>query len=287
MNQTCGLRRGFPGAPAARAGFTLIELLVVIAIIAIIAALLLTALARAKRKAQEIHCVNNLKQLQIGWQMYAGDNYDFMLPNSPEGNASPTDPTKNADSWCSHASEGWGALDANTNVFYYLTSIMAPYMSGQLGVYKCPADTVASANGQRLRSYSMNSQCGLDTAALQQLSQTYNPNFGTYSKISQILNCPGPAMTFIFCEENICSLNDGYLQVSCQPAPEEFPDVPGSYHVWDAGFSFADGHAEMHKWLTPILKIPVKYGFTENNVLAGNNNADWLWFTQRSACASQ
>jgi type II secretory pathway pseudopilin PulG len=54
----------------------LIELLVVIAIIAILAALLLPTLTRAKLKAQGFFCVNNLKQLQLAWFMYSGDNSD-------------------------------------------------------------------------------------------------------------------------------------------------------------------------------------------------------------------
>jgi prepilin-type N-terminal cleavage/methylation domain-containing protein len=256
-------------------GFTLIELLVVIAIIAILAGMLLPALSKAKSKALQVQCLGNLKQLQLGWQLYAGDFNDYMVPNAPSG-ATPQ------ESWCGGAFQSWGASDANTNRSYYSTSIMAVYMSGQLNVYRCPADVVPSDNGQRIRSYSMNGQLGTLVPAAANAAARDNPNHRAFKKVSDVAGCPGPTETFVFCEESMLTMNDGYLQIGM--ANYSFPDLPGSYHTWNCGFSFVDGHVSMRKWETPVLKQAVVKGKTGSGFLAGPNNADWKWFSQKSTC---
>jgi len=62
-------------------GFTLVELLVVIAVIGILAGLLLPALSKAKAQAQTIQCLNNMKQLQLSWYLYADENGDWLSAN--------------------------------------------------------------------------------------------------------------------------------------------------------------------------------------------------------------
>src|SRR5437660_310258 len=122
-------RARWPG----RGGFTLIELLVVITIIAILAALLLPALARAKQKAQRIQCVSNIKQLQLCWIMYPGDNNDLCPPNEARGGSASDGYNTNANSWV----YGWVPVDTTT--FWIETGRLFRYNSSA-GIYVCPSD---------------------------------------------------------------------------------------------------------------------------------------------------
>src|SRR5262252_2412753 len=114
---------------------TLLQLLVVIAIIPILAALLLPALARAKQKTQGVYCMNNTKQLQLAWYMYAADNNDRLVWNR--------DGTSSGKSLGNEAwSGGWedfsGSSD-NTNILYLIFHDDAPNQRysfcGYLGQY--------------------------------------------------------------------------------------------------------------------------------------------------------
>lgn len=254
--------------------FTLIELLVVIAIIAILASLLLPVLARAKLQAWRAQSTSNIRQLQVGATMYAHDNRDYLLPNAPFN-----PPVPGSEAWIDVSSssfiEGLGSDIGNTNMALYTSGLLAPYLGNQIGVYRSPADTLLSANGQRLRSYSMNGQmgCFYIKGKIDFDSPAYE-----FVKSTDVI-VPVPSDAWVFCEESPYTINDGYLEINSQPSAPAFPDVPASYLGNACAFSFVDGHSEVHKWLTSVL-MNAKEAYPP--LTGGASNPDWAWFARHS-----
>ncbi|EEF63095.1 type II secretion system protein [Pedosphaera parvula] len=284
---TGGEKRGVMKIMKSGRAFTLLELLVVIAIIAILASLLLPVLSRANASAQAAQDINNKSQMMHAWAMYAADYNDYMVPNSPINYGSSVawvDSINGLENW------GYGGdipLSGNTNYGLLQRALLAPYLSGQVGVYKCPADKLPSANGPRLRSVSMNGQMGALGQTLLKAPGSNNKPGALYIRMVD-LTCPAPSQAIVFLDESMATLQDGYLQIDTHGTSGFFPDIPANYHAGGCGLGYADGHAEVHKWLTGSL-LNVPYGQSvgyPNYKISGvdSNNVDWKWWIQRVGC---
>lgn len=260
-----------------RNGFTFVELLVVVAVIVVMAGTVIPALGASKSRSVAAGCLANLRQLQNAWAMYLDDNNDVMLPNAPAG-------AVNSRAWCPTGSIQWGGsppiVDVNTNVSLYTNTLIWPYISSNIAVLKCPADVIPAVDGPRLRSYSMNGAMG--AVYLANEGVTYNPGFLQYVNGSD-LTCPTPANAFVFLDEHPGSISDGYLELNSAPNGG-FPDIPACYIEGGCGFSFADGHSEIHQWQTANLMIPAVFGVTVHYAVGGASNPDWAWFTSHATC---
>jgi prepilin-type N-terminal cleavage/methylation domain-containing protein/prepilin-type processing-associated H-X9-DG protein len=269
-----------------RRAFTLIELLVVIAVIAILAALLLPALSTSKRKAEGTFCLNNLKQLQLGWTMYANDFHD-QVPRNHGGDTA----GKSADFPCWVAGQMWldGEVDDLTDCTNTTMLVGTAYSSfGSIGgyvknpgVYHCPGDkctvTIEGQPLRRVRSVAMNGFMGggPDINIAGKL-------FREFATLSQITD-PSPSQAWVFIDEREDSINDGLFVVDVADH-YAINDNPAGYHNRAGVLSFADGHVEIHKWLEPTTQAPLTAG---QRIPAGNRptsptDRDMAWLLART-----
>jgi prepilin-type processing-associated H-X9-DG protein len=100
-------------------------------------------------------------------------------------------------------------------------------------------------------------------------------------KISSLIQ-PPPTLTWVLVDEHPDSVNDAMLYVNpTMPlANAQWWDWPASYHNGACGFSFADGHAEIHKWRDGRTLAPVRY--ISINGLSVRGSLDFLWMAERT-----
>ena len=269
-----------------RKGFTLIELLVVISIISILAAMLLPALAKAKFKAQGVQCMSNHRQLCLAWRMYSEDNNDVLLFASED----PSNPETSLAAWVT------GTMNFNPNnavnwdpSLTIMKSPMWDYCANNLAIWRCPSDTSSVVvDGElkpRVRSMSMNVFLGAWGGTDGNWGSPFSA-YHIYRKQADLAD-PGPTKVFVFLDMRSDSIDMGNFGTKMQGWPDQpdlygFFDLPGFYHHFACGFSFADGHSEMRRWRDGRTTPPLVQDGMVDDMFDSPDNIDVAWLQDKA-----
>jgi prepilin-type N-terminal cleavage/methylation domain-containing protein/prepilin-type processing-associated H-X9-DG protein len=267
-------------------GFTLIELLVVLAIIAILASLLFPALAQARNRAQQITCLNHLKQLNLATTLYGHDNDDRLPYNLGATEIKLILLSGGKQNWANSVLN-WELDSDNTNVLLNTEASLGVYLGGVARVFRCPSDHAVSSLqrsagwSERSRSISMNAMVGDAGAFMEGDDNRNNPSYHQFRRGSEFNSA---SETFVFIEEHPDSINDGYfLNRAANP---EWNDLPASWHNGAANLSYGDGHSESHSWVNAVTKKPSRPdGANLPIALEERDRTDFYWLLRRTSRA--
>jgi prepilin-type processing-associated H-X9-DG protein len=275
-----------------RGGFALVELLVVAAVIMALAVLFfLSAFGRARQQGQDLGCLNNLRRLTLGWQMYCADNQGVFPGNDDEGSQPPNASNGSLDpQWCPGRMDPGTSVGAPTNVAWIKAGQIYPYV-GNPAFYRCPADSSSCTGIQiyptggpgapRVRSVSMNGWINPPPSASSYLNLG---SYRAYRKESD-LAVPGARNLWLLIDENPYTINDALffeepIGNASPPTATAWDDSPAVYHNGSGGISFCDGHVQMRKWTDPVL-LNIKPSLP-GSFAATPPRTDLVWLLQQS-----
>jgi prepilin-type processing-associated H-X9-DG protein len=109
-----------------------------------------------------------------------------------------------------------------------------------------------------------------------------NGPYATFGKASSFRGT-SPAQVFLTCDESIYSINDAGLATCANVANQVFIDYPSAAHNNGCGFSFCDGHAELHKWKGGAIIITAASGAGQRTATSPLDKTDWFWLANNSS----
>jgi prepilin-type processing-associated H-X9-DG protein len=234
--------------------------------------------------------------------MYTSDFRDLLPPNPDDGN------TIAGHNWCSGQAGRGGSSEFDPDLLKDPDhSMLAPYLKGNVTVFRCPADTRAGLYQgtdpalvgkivSAARTFSMNQAAGIICPGYDQtvgrhagapslpVNGRWLNNLGThrrdspwitYGKLSDI-RAPGPANLWVLVDEDDSNLNDAAFAFGMDQAL--WIDAPGTYHDGGCGFAFADGHSESHHWKSTARKIGHRTPMANQA-----DFQDWEWMRDRTS----
>lgn len=265
-------------------GFTLIELLVVMAVIAVLASLLLPALGRARVRAGAAACLSQHRQLALSLHLYAGDSEDRLPNNFGASGTREAIESGRFDNWATSLLN-WELDPANTNRGWLQAGGLGPFLSGSVEVLRCPADRVLSPLQRqagwtgRARSVSLNAMVGNAGEFMRGYYNTNNPDYRQYIRLGDVR---APSTIFSLIDEHPDSINDGYFLNRLER--REWVDLPGSNHGGAGSISFADGHGETHRWLSPRTRPPARPDAAQLPFdVPAADSADFVWLMEHTS----